>query len=213
MKQSVVVILLLSVLFSCKQKPQNAGQAVNTTVIDTSAKQDTASLRKLLEKSQKSAAEIDEVLFNEDTLKIVTGITHLYYPFGKHSDIKDIEKSILNSTVKNIHLINFQTQDSTAITQITTPQSVVKFFYDDEQLRQEIVSANIRDSNFHFLNNIRIGMSKNELLKILFNKPPAVTVNTIKLISALDGIKHYYIFKGNRLIEIKMVTDYTFIGK
>ena len=213
MKKSTVVILLLSALFSCKQKSQNIGQSANSKVIDTLAKQDTASLRKLLEKSQKPTAEIAEVLFNEDTLKIVTGITHLYYPFGKHSDIKDIEKSILNSSVKNIHLINFQAQDSTAITQITTPLSVIKFFYDDEQLRQEIVSADIRDSNFHFLNNIRIGMSKDELLKILFSKPPAVTVNTIKLISGLDGIKHYYLFKDDKLTEIKMVTDYTFTGK
>jgi hypothetical protein len=212
-KQSIVVILLPSLLFSCKQKPQNAEQAANTTIIETLAKQDTASLRKLLERSKKSTAEIDEVLFNEDTLKIVTGITHLYYPFGKHSDIKDIEKSILNSTLKNIYLINFQTQDSTAITQITTPKSIIKFLYDDQQLRQEIVSADIRDSNFHFLNNIRIGMSKDELLKILFNKPPAVTVNTIKLISGLDGIKHYYIFKDDKLTEIKMITDYTFTGK
>jgi hypothetical protein len=206
-KQFTILTLLLSVLFSCKQKTQNIGQVANGVAADT------ASLRKLLEKSQKPGVNIAEMLFNADTLKIVTPLPHLYYPFGKHSEIKDIEKAITNSTVKDIYLKDSQTQDSTAITQITTLKSNIKFVFDDEQHRWQIVSADINDSNFHMLNHIHIGMSKEELLGVLFNKKPAIAVNNIKLISALTGINHYYIFKDDKLAEIKMVTDYTFEGK
>ncbi|MCO5936215.1 hypothetical protein NAF17_11765 [Mucilaginibacter sp. RB4R14] len=209
MKSGALAILMLSALFSCKQKAQNDIKIA----VDTAIKTDTASLRKLLENSQKQDVEIPEMLFNADTLKIVTGISHLYYPFGRHGNIQEIKKAITNKVVKDIHLSNIGAQDSTSITQITTSKSIVKFYKSDETNYQEIISADIRDSNFHFLNNIRVGMSKDELLKILFNKPPAVTVNTIKLISILDGIQHYYIFKDDKLIEIKMVTDYMFEGK
>ncbi|MEB0261483.1 MULTISPECIES: hypothetical protein [unclassified Mucilaginibacter] len=213
MKQNILVLLVLSALFSCNPKPQKATLTDNKTASATVIKTDTASLRKLLEKSQKPGVDIAEILFNGDTLKIITGTPDLYYPFGKHSNVTNIKQSIVHSSVKNIYLINWGNKDSTAITQISTAKSIIKFYKSDETTYQEIVSANIFDNNFHFLNNIHIGMSKEELLALLFNKTPSIAVNFIKLISTVDGIQHYYIFKNNKLIEIKIVTDYTFTGK
>ena len=187
-----------------------AKHATNSNLI----RQDTSELRKLLEKSQKPNADIPEILFNDDTLKIVTGITYLYYPFGKHSDIKDIEGFVRTGIVKKLSLKNLLVEGNSAqITQISTKNSIVKFTYDEETLRQEIVSAIIRDNNFPFIENIRIGMSKEDFLSLLFNHPPKVPEDTIKLISLVEGIKHYYIFAHNKLSEIRMVTDYQIANK
>lgn len=138
---------------------------------------------------------------------------YLYYPFGIHKDIESIANQVDGANVSKVFLKNFDANDSTEVNTIKALKSEIKLFYDEEQSRYQIVSATIYDANFHINSNIKIGMSKQKFLNIFFSKPPVIPVNIVKFISAVDGIKHYYYFKNDKLIEIKMVTDYMFEGK
>jgi len=209
MKYIPVIAGLLIILSSCKPATKNV---VNAAVKDLKVN-DTSSIRKRLERSRKQADDNYEILFNNDTLKIVSVMDYLYYPFGVHVDAGDIAKQVTEATLKKIKLRSFGTGDSTDIIQITTSKSQMKLLYDDEQKRQQIVSAEIYDNNFHLKKNIQIGMTKTKFLSVFFKNPPVILPDIIKFISAVDGIKHYYYFKNNKLSEIIMVTDYTLENK
>ena len=81
-----------------------------------------------------------------------------------------------------------------------------------KQNRQlEIVSANINDADFEFLNGIKIGMNKKDLLLKIFSIGPEELekIPVIKIASAVDGIWYYFTFsKDNTIKNITIITDY-----
>ncbi|TSD67542.1 hypothetical protein FFF34_009170 [Inquilinus sp. KBS0705] len=207
----LVAIAVLFYFASCKPKTQS-DKGLTVITSQRTTLNDTSSLRKMLEKTLRQPNDFYEILFNHDTLKLISGVDYLYYPFGKHADVNAIIKQVTNSTLKNIRLSSAG-GDTTGLTEIETSKSRMKLFYDIEQNRQQIVSADINDNNFHLKNKIEIGISKEYFFNVFFNKPPLIPTNIIKLISVVDGIKHYYYFKNNRLVKITMITDYTFENK
>lgn len=205
----LIILILLAAIFSCQSKPGKIAAKLS----HVPACSDTEYLRKIMEKSPQNDVDVAEVLFNYDTLKIVLTADCMYYPFGKHTDINFIAEQVTNSKIENIYLTEKNNNDSSKAIRINTAKSQMTFYFDEEQNKQQIVSAHILDTNFHFKNKIRLGMKKQDFMNMFFSKPLNPPSSIIKLISTVDGINHYYYFNDDKLAEIRMTTDYIFDNK
>jgi hypothetical protein len=111
--------------------------------------------------------------------------------------------------------IDYTKKDGLNITTIQCKNSFLKLIEAKtcrkEGQRLEIVSANINDADFEFLNGIKIGMSKKDLLLKIFSIVPEELekIPVIKIASGVTGIWYDFIFSENNTIKnITIITDY-----
>ena len=149
-----------------------------------------------------------EFSINKDTLSVVTGSPYLYYPFGKHNSINDFKNAYDYFALSP----EKSAADTSAIIHVLVYRnSSLKLFFDDERETLEIVSGEISDPQIILINGIATGMDKAAFMQHFFKRYPAKTlqkINTVKLISALDGIIHYCYFENNKLTSIEFISDY-----
>lgn len=145
-----------------------------------------------------------------DTLQLVSTSSFLFYPFGHLATVTAFQRRQPKLTL---------TQESDGIdTSVrlyrgTFKNSFVKLFLNKEKNAIEMVSGHLYGPEIKLVNGIEVGMSKRNFFAIFFKKPAAIekgNVNVIELISGLDGIQHYYIFRNNVLERIEFDTDYQF---
>jgi hypothetical protein len=154
--------------------------------------------------------ELMEIRCQNDTLIIATTGWFFYYPFGKVNN----EKTLKNA----FHIYQFVDEiqhkgdnDSTKLYRFNKDASFVKFVKSDDNTRFEIVSAVINNPDMVFLNGVKVGMSKSEFYRTYFKRNierELPDIKVVEIITALDGMWHYYTFSGGRLSQIKLSTDY-----
>ena len=69
-----------------------------------------------------------------------------------------------------------------------------------------ITKGEIYDKAIKLVNGIKIGMSRNEFFKILFDKFPIKkeqSINEVVMETCVDGLKHHYTFQHNKLMSIR----------
>lgn len=92
-------------------------------------------------------------------------------------------------------------------------RSYLTFFNDSESNLLEMVSGEILDKEIVLPENISIGMTLANFVKIYSSGDlgsERQKIKIVKLISGLDGIWEYYTFKQGVLNSIRVETDYTF---
>lgn len=163
-----------------------------------------------LEKSAKTNLKLVELSIQKDTLNIVSTSSFLFYPLGKFTKIEKISQSNPQFTT----VIEHDKNDKKAkLYRLSSKNSFVKFFKDPNNATLEIVSGKIINSEIMLENGIRVGMSKIDFFNLFFNKlteHQIDNINTVKLISALNGITHVYIFEKKLLKRLEFNTDYMY---
>lgn len=156
--------------------------------------------------------EVESIKYNKDTLEILSANKFLYYPFGIYKDFEEYKNNYLKKYLRNCDVENAQNQ----IISIYKGNDSLKLIETDEtdrneEERLEIISGNINDADFAFVNGVKVGMSKKDfLLEIFMTAPDGLeSITVIKIESLVSGIWHYYIFsKNNTLEKIVIKTDY-----
>jgi hypothetical protein len=134
-----------------------------------------------------------------DTLTLISTSDFLYYPFGVFNDVNALKKEYPK-------LFNYKNE----FPYLSSGDSYVKFFFNDDKRRLETVYARIINPEIRLRNGIVTGMSKDEVLTKFFNSKPDNTddLKVLKLESGLLGMWHYYTFDKNVLKSIYFDTDY-----
>ena len=142
---------------------------------------------------------------SKDTLELVICSKFVYFPFGKIENETDLKKSQLttfkaskkrNSNGHEVRILKFQS-------------SKLILFLDDDSERtvsSYIVKGEIVDPEIKFINDIRIGMTKEKFFELFFDTFPVMLAercNEIGLIACVDGTNHYYSFKNNKLYSVR----------
>ena len=198
----VAISLLLGILFSCGFVQNNDKKEEKTLTID------------YLESIANESFELNRIELLKDTIHIVSENEIWFYPFGEYTNFKKFQEQYLEKYVKDLKT-NHTKKDGLNITTIQCKNSFLKFI-EAETCRKagkrlEIVSANINDADFEFVNGIKIGMSKKDLLLKIFSIVPEELEKTpvIKIASGVTGIWYDFIFSEDNIIEnITMKTDY-----
>lgn len=151
--------------------------------------------------------EFNAINQSHDTLSIVTCSEFVYSPFGA---IKN--KSAFGSSL----LSKFQITPQMATVDIGKVElhflkkgsNELIFFFDDDNeasTHSDILKGEIHDSTVQLFNGIQIGMKKDAFGDVFFDRIPKEllkTLNCVILESCVEGIKHIYSFKDNKLQSI-----------
>lgn len=142
-----------------------------------------------------------------DTLDLVTCSDYVYFPFGKISNKIDLKNSLLKdfNTVERIDSLDngiFEFQ----VLKFNSSRLILFFDADPEVISSYILKGEVNDKNVQFVNNITIGMRKEEFVKEFFESFPQELIHQYKVIileSCVSGLNHVYTFKDNKLYSIK----------
>ncbi len=147
-----------------------------------------------------------------DTLSIVTCAEYVYSPFGRLNNKSEIK----NSNLKNFNIservdkIDF---DEAVFQILTLEKSRLMLTFDNDPEASKhsyIFEGEINDSNINFIDDIKIGMSKEKFIKIFFDNFPNELMTKYKFIvfeSCVQDIKHTYTFKADKLQSVNFKTD------
>jgi len=209
-------MVVASLLLGCSNgaHDSNMGNVSTTSNKPSSTQGDRTPVAAYLIKCFKKQGDIvaTDITFRKDTLAIVSRGWFFYYPFGKFQRSKDLNN--INPVLRlKIEHENATKPNNYAVDlyRLYYENSFVKFIYQPETKRYEIVSGSIVNPEIALNNGVKTGMTKTDFLNIYFPidaQKKIGNVDVIKFISALDGIFHYYIFKDDKLVEIDFNTDY-----
>ena len=182
--------------------------------IDTTKNQPLTkqALKNLIGKANKKYG-ISEIEQNKDTLSIVIANRIIYYPFGRATQINELKNIDSHFKLTEERKRDKYSGDTIKLHKLAYKASYLEFFKDSESELLEMTSGDILDKEIVLPDNIHIGMSLTDFMKLYF--PGDIdcnneTIKIVKLISGLTGIWEYYIFKQGELTSIHIATDYTF---
>ena len=142
---------------------------------------------------------------SKDSLELVICSKFVYFPFGKIENDTDLKESQLT----NFKASKERDSDGHEVRILKFHSSKLILFLDDHSERtvsSYIVKGEIVDPEIKFINDIRIGMTKEKFFELFFDTFPVMLAerfNEIGLIACVDGTNHYYSFKNNRLYSVR----------
>jgi hypothetical protein len=213
MKQTALFIgLLVSAACSTKHKSEQELPA-QATLTKSKAETDTTTYISRLDSAEterlstavKQKYQLNTLMAQHDTVTIVLENRELFFPLGKYSSLP----AVRNQYLQFIHRINGDAEISTD--EMYSGVDTVKFIKTNEDAEVHIVAGRITSASLKLANGVGIGMNKNDFLKQYFSHIPQLLVQggqVIELVSALDGIKHYYTFNNRKLTSIEFTSNY-----
>jgi len=195
----VAFSLLLGILFSCGFAQNNDKKEEKTLTVD------------YLESIANESFELNRIELLKDTILIVSENEILFYPFGEYTNFKKFQEQYLEKHIKDSKIEYLQDRVVTIQNKNSFLKLIEAEIFRKENRQLEIVSANINDADFEFVNGIKIGMSKKDLLLKIFSTVPEELekIPIIKISSAVDFIEYYFTFSENNTIKnITIITDY-----
>jgi hypothetical protein len=154
-------------------------------------------------------SKVVDIRLTKDTLFIVSTNVELYYPFGTYSNFDGFYSEYLIKGNRRCKIDSIQKVFK--VIRIQNELSKIELIENTETNKLEILSANINDSSFGFINGIKVGIKKPDvILKFFTNESEDLKeIPVIKVESGLEGIWYYYIFSQDTLAKIIVKTDYT----
>ncbi len=202
-------LLIVSCKSGVKKNSSKRENYLDKKTIDSNISS-VQNLSETLKKAAKSNFELNVLFIKNDTLELVSDSQFLYFPFGVFKNIQSLKHS-LNQFRDSIQKDSSSNEE---LERMIFNKSFVKFYYDKDQGKFQIVSGQIIDENIVMINGIKLGMEKHEFLEEFFNfyKPIKVdNIKVIQLVSGLQGMTHYYYFNNDsKLVSIKLMSDYLF---
>jgi len=194
------IFICYSFIFSLIGCTQSTGTRLSS---NQSEQLNTDSLKQLV----RTEFKLVDIKLIKDTLFIVSTNKSLYYPFGAYSNFNEFYHKHSNESdickTDSIHNV-FK------VISIQRGNSKIEFIENTETNRLELLSANINDSSFRFLDGIKVGIGKTDMLLKIFTHVPQELkeIRVIKMESGLEGIWYFYIFSQEVLKKIIIETDY-----
>ena len=198
----LVISLLLGMLSSCNFAQNKKGEKELLTV---------DSLMNIVQED----FDVHSIELLQDTILIFSTNEILFYPFGEFTNFKKFQKQYLEKYLKDLNTDCTKSKSGSNVVNIQNKNTFLKLIeatiFRKEGQRLEIVSANINDADFAFVNGIKVGMNKKDFLLKIFSIVPEELekISVIKIASAVDFIEYYYTFSEvNTIKNITIITDY-----
>ena len=158
--------------------------------------------------------QVKDVKVYADTMTVFSLAEYPIYPLGKWSSV---EQFITNNQLlwyRESGYKNFYDTMTVAVNTLKrldgTNINVYRSIWTD---KLEMVYAKITDSAVVLDNGVRVGMSKEEVFKVVFKSYPksyTTDINVLKVIAGAAEVGEIYTFKGGKLRNIKIVSKYKY---
>ena len=158
--------------------------------------------------------QVKDVKVYADTRTVFSLADYPIYPLGKW---KTVEDYITHTQLQWYREYGYKTFFDTMTVAVNTLRRLdgtnINVYRSIWTNRLEMVAAKITDSAVVLDNGIRVGMSKEDVFKVIFKSYPksyTAEVNVLKVIAGAAEVGQVYTFKGNRLRHIQIVSAYKY---
>ena len=136
------------------------------------------------------------------------------YPFGKWNTV---EQFITNNQLLWYRESGYKNFYDTMTVAVNTLKrldgSNINWYRSIWTNNLEMVSAKITDTAVVLDNGIKVGMTKEEVFKVIFKSYPksyTSEINVLKVIAGAAEVGEIYTFKGNRLRHVQVISRYKY---
>lgn len=158
--------------------------------------------------------QVKDVKVYADTMTVFCLSDYPIYPLGKW---KTVEDYITSNQLQWYREYGYKTFFDTMTVAVNTLKRLdgtnINVYRSIWTNRLEMVAAKITDSAVVLDNGIRVGMSKEEVFKVIFKSYPksyTTDINALKVIAGTSEVGEIYTFKGNKLRHIQIISGYKY---
>lgn len=158
--------------------------------------------------------QVKDVKVYADTMTVFSLADQPIYPLGKWSSV---EQYITSSQLLWYRESGYKSFYDTMTVAVNTLKRLdgtnINVYRSIWTGKLEMVYAKITDSAVVLDNGIKVGMSKEDVFKVVFKSYPksyTTDINVLKVIAGAAEVGEIYTFKGGRLRNIKITSKYKY---
>ncbi|MBP5645328.1 MAG: hypothetical protein J6W95_05315 [Bacteroidales bacterium] len=158
--------------------------------------------------------QVKDVKVYADTMTVFCLSDYPIYPLGKW---KTVEDYITNNQLQWYREYGYKTFFDTMTVAVNTLKRLdgtnINVYRSIWTNKLEMVAAKITDNEVVLDNGIHVGMSKEEVFKVIFKSYPksyTADINALKVIAGTSEVGEIYTFKGNKLRHIQIISGYKY---
>ena len=149
-----------------------------------------------------------------DTMIVYSLSDYVIYPIGKW---ENVEQYITNTQLQWYREVGYKRYFDSMTVSVNTLRRLDDSFLDMYRSittgRVEMIAGKITDPEVVLDNGVHVGMSKEEVFKVLFKRFPksyVADINVLKVISGAGEVGQIYTFRGNKLRHIGIISKYKY---
>lgn len=149
-----------------------------------------------------------------DTMTVYSLADYVIYPIGKW---ENIEQYITSTQLQWYREVGYKRYFDSMSVSVNTLRRLDDSYFDMYRSittgRVEMIAGKITDPEVVLDNGVHVGMTKEEVFRIIFKRFPksyVADINVLKVISGAGEVGEIYTFRGNKLRHIGIVSKYKY---
>lgn len=149
-----------------------------------------------------------------DTMTVYSLADYVIYPIGKW---ENVEQYITNTQLQWYREVGYKRYFDSMSVSVNTLRRLDDSYLDMYRSittgRVEMIAGKITDPEVVLDNGVHVGMTKEEVFRIIFKRFPksyVADINVLKVISGAGEVGEIYTFRGNKLRHIGIISKYKY---
>ena len=158
--------------------------------------------------------QVKDVKVYADTMTVFSLADYPIYPIGKWKTVEDYITSNQLLWYRESGYKTFYDTMTVAVNTLSRLDSTnINVYRSIWTNKLEMVAAKITDTAVVLDNGVKVGMSKEDVFKVIFKSYPksyTSEINVLKVIAGAAEVGEIYTFKGNKLRHIQIISRYKY---
>lgn len=157
---------------------------------------------------------VKDIKILADTMIVYSLADYVIYPIGKW---ENVEQYITNTQLQWYRDVGYKQYFDSMSVSVNTLRRLDGSFIDMYRAiwtgRVEMIAGKITDPEVVLDNGVHVGMSKDDVFRVVFKRFPksyVADVAVLKVISGAGEVGQIYTFKGNKLRHIGIISKYKY---
>ena len=157
---------------------------------------------------------VKDIKILADTMIVYSLADYVIYPIGKW---ENVEQYITNTQLQWYRDVGYKQYFDSMSVSVNTLRRLDGSFLDMYRAiwtgRLEMIAGKITDPEVVLDNGVKVGMSKEDVFRVIFKRFPksyVADVAVLKVISGAGEVGEIYTFKGNKLRHIGIISKYKY---
>jgi len=149
-----------------------------------------------------------------DTMMVYSLADYVIYPIGKW---ENVEQYITNTQLQWYREVGYKRYFDSMSVSVNTLRRLDDSYLDMYRSittgRVEMIAGKITDPEVVLDNGVHVGMTKEDVFRIIFKRFPksyVADINVLKVISGAGEVGEIYTFRGNKLRHIGIISKYKY---
>ncbi len=157
---------------------------------------------------------VKDVKVLADTMIVYSLTDYVIYPIGKWENVEQYITSTQLQWYREVGYKNYYDSMSVSVNTLRRlDDSYLDMYRSITTGRVEMIAGKITDPEVKLDNGVHVGMSKEDVFKVVFKRFPksyVADIAVLKVISGAGEVGEIYTFRGNKLRHIGIISKYKY---